>query len=284
MKNILLVVFAFFMGLQLMAQEENKLDDNKVYSFVQMKAEPKEGFQGFYLDFTNEFKIGGIDAEVSEVNLRLRFVVERDGSFTDIMVVGPDPHDIGKEAIRVLKTMPNWKPAQHNGTIVRSVFTLPMKIRVNEEEEKTENIDELEETDTIITASIVETEYFKFDCNQCSVRDTGLATADYRIENKDKTAEFQVTIMQVPEDLGSELVDMLNENVQDPNATFKDIIFLDISVKEVGFYSYGSKKPYTQIISFYKNEHFISISASSSKPELAVKFMNELKQTFKLKL
>src|SRR5690554_7226208 len=137
MKNILTIIFVLFTGLQVFAQEEAQLEDNKVYSFVQMKAEPKEGIHGFYLNFTNEFKTDGIDAEVPEVNLRLRFVVEKDGSFTDIMVVGSDPHDIGKEAIRVLKTMPNWKPAQHVGKIVRSVFTLPIRRRNNKDRKST---------------------------------------------------------------------------------------------------------------------------------------------------
>lgn len=185
------------------AQEEAQLEDNKVYSFVSQEAQPKEGIHEFYLNFTNEFKTDGIDAEVPEVNLRLRFVVEKDGSFTDIMVVGSDPHDIGKEAIRVLKTMPNWKPAQHVGKIVRSVFTLPIRLRNNKQNAE-------EETKKEITSK-VENEYFEFECLQCSVRKTGLATADYRIENKDKTAEFQVTIMQTPEDLGNELVDMLKK-------------------------------------------------------------------------
>ncbi|HZW63554.1 MAG TPA: energy transducer TonB, partial [Flavobacteriaceae bacterium] len=72
-----------------------------------------------------------IGGNVNEISIRLRFVVEKDGSFTDIQVVGADPHGAGREAIRVLRSMPKWKPAQHNGKTVRSSFTLPIKIRVN---------------------------------------------------------------------------------------------------------------------------------------------------------
>ena len=50
--------------------------------------------------------------------------------FTDIKVV-EDKHGLGNEAVRVLKSMPKWKPAQHNGRTVRSQFTLPIKVRVN---------------------------------------------------------------------------------------------------------------------------------------------------------
>ncbi len=283
MKNTILVFFFLFIGFKTIAQETIDVDDIKVHSFVQRKAEPKEGLQYFYKNYMRKFNSAKFSSSTGTLDVRLKFVVEKDGTFSGIQVLNESTEGLGEEAIRVLKTMPVWKPATHNGKIVRSAFTLPIKIRVNEEDEKTEDIDELEETDAIITASIVETEYFKFDCSQCSVRDTGLATADYRIENKDKTVEYQVTIMQMPEDLGNEMVEMLDNNVKDPLTTF-EISFLNMSMKEFGFYDVYLKNPYIQIFSFYKNGHFISISAGSYKPELAVRFMNELKETFKLKL
>jgi len=283
MKNIILVFFFLLIGFRTIAQETIDVDDIKVHSFVQRKAEPKEGLQHFYKNYMRKFNSAKFSSPTGALDVRLKFIVEKDGAFSDIQVLNESVQGLGEEAIRVLKTMPAWKPATHNGKIVRSAFTLPMKMFVNEEDEKTEDIDELEEADTIITTSIVETEYFKFDCNQCSVRDTGLATADYRIENKDKTVEYQVTIMQMPEDLGNEMVEMLDNNVKDPLTTF-EISFLNMSMKEFGFYDVYLKNPYIQIFSFYKNGHFISISAGSYKPELAVRFMNELKETFKLKL
>lgn len=283
MKNIILGSFFLLIGFKTIAQETIDVDDIKVHSFVQQKAEPKEGLQYFYKNYMRKFNSAKFSSSTGTLDVRLKFVVEKDGTFSDIQVLNESIQGLGEEAVRVLKKMPAWKPATHEGKIVRFAFTLPIKIRVNEEDEKTEDIDELEETDAIITTSIVETEYFKFDCNQCSVRDTGLATADYRIENKDKTVEYQVTIMQMPEDLGNEMVKMLDNNVKDPIRTF-EISFLNMSMKEFGFYDVYLKNPYIQIFSFYKNGHFISISAASYKPELAVRFMNELKQTFKLKL
>lgn len=106
-------------------------DENKIYSFGITKAEPNEGIQKFYNNYARKFNAPDIGGNVSEISVRLRFVVEKDGSFTDIKVVGPDPHNVGREAIRVLKSMPKWKPAKHNNQTVRSSFTLPIKIRVN---------------------------------------------------------------------------------------------------------------------------------------------------------
>ena len=58
------------------------------------------------------------------------FVVERDGSITDVNVVrGQDP-SLDKEAVRVIKTMPRWKPGQQRGKAVRVRFTLPVVFRL----------------------------------------------------------------------------------------------------------------------------------------------------------
>lgn len=58
------------------------------------------------------------------------FVVERDGSISDVQVVrGQDP-SLDKEAVRVIKTMPKWKPGQQRGKAVRVRFTLPVVFRL----------------------------------------------------------------------------------------------------------------------------------------------------------
>ena len=58
------------------------------------------------------------------------FVVERDGSISDVQVVrGQDP-SLDKEAVRVIKTMPRWTPGQQRGKPVRVRFTLPVVFRL----------------------------------------------------------------------------------------------------------------------------------------------------------
>lgn len=133
MKNILLVVFVLFTGLQVVAQETLEeviqLDDNEVYTVVEEKAEPKEGILGFFKNFSDKFQSDGLTINGSQLNFRLKFVVEKDGTFSEITFSG-DNEEAGQEAIRVLKTMPAWNPAIHNEKVVRSAFTLPVKIAV----------------------------------------------------------------------------------------------------------------------------------------------------------
>lgn len=104
--------------------------DNKPYTFVQHKAEPNEGFNKFYANFANKFSKDYLNTNSNEIMVRVKFVVEKDGSFSDIQVVD-DKFGIGDEAKRILMNMPKWKAAEHNGKKVRSMFTLPIKIRLN---------------------------------------------------------------------------------------------------------------------------------------------------------
>jgi periplasmic protein TonB len=61
----------------------------------------------------------------------LTFVVERDGSLTDIKVAKSVSPEIDAEAMRVLKMAPKWKPGQQAGQNVRVQFTLPINFQLN---------------------------------------------------------------------------------------------------------------------------------------------------------
>ncbi len=59
-----------------------------------------------------------------------QFVVERDGSISDVQVVrGQDP-SLDKEAVRVIQGMPRWKPGKQRGAPVRVRYTLPVLFRL----------------------------------------------------------------------------------------------------------------------------------------------------------
>ena len=60
----------------------------------------------------------------------VQFIVERDGSLSDVVaVMGPDP-SLNREAVRVVSAMPNWQPARQGGETVRVRFTLPVTFRL----------------------------------------------------------------------------------------------------------------------------------------------------------
>ena len=55
------------------------------------------------------------------------FVVEKDGSVTDVTVVRSVDPSLDKEAARVVRQMPKWKAGKQDGNIVRVKFHLPIK-------------------------------------------------------------------------------------------------------------------------------------------------------------
>ena len=55
------------------------------------------------------------------------FVVERDGSLTDIKILRDIGAGCGEEAVRIVKTMPKWIPAKQRGKAVKMQYNLPVK-------------------------------------------------------------------------------------------------------------------------------------------------------------
>lgn len=60
----------------------------------------------------------------------VQFIVERDGSIAQVQVVRGVDTSLDKEAMRVVKEMPKWKPGKQRGKPVRTKFTLPVQFRL----------------------------------------------------------------------------------------------------------------------------------------------------------
>lgn len=58
------------------------------------------------------------------------FVVERDGSVSDIRIVKSVDPSLDKEAQRVIASMPKWIPGRQNGQAVRVKYSLPVTFRL----------------------------------------------------------------------------------------------------------------------------------------------------------
>jgi len=63
----------------------------------------------------------------------LQFIVERDGSLTDIKIVRNPGGGTGEEAQRVLKMSPHWKPGMQNGNKVRVQYTIPVNFSLGDQ-------------------------------------------------------------------------------------------------------------------------------------------------------
>lgn len=61
----------------------------------------------------------------------VRFIVEKDGSISDVKPVLSVHPLLNKEAVRVVESMPKWTPGKQNGKPVRVRFNLPVMFKLN---------------------------------------------------------------------------------------------------------------------------------------------------------
>ena len=66
----------------------------------------------------------------------VRFIIEKDGSISNPKIAKGVDEYLDKEAIRVIMSMPKWKPGKQGGVPVRTQFTLPVKFRLVVDEAK----------------------------------------------------------------------------------------------------------------------------------------------------
>lgn len=60
----------------------------------------------------------------------VEFIVEKDGTLTNVRVARSVEPSLDKEAVRVVKSMPKWKPGKQNGAVVRVRYTAPIVFRL----------------------------------------------------------------------------------------------------------------------------------------------------------
>jgi len=108
---------------------EQSQDDDVIFMVVEKMPEFPGGQQAIMKFLVENIRI---PVEYNEVNWRgrviLQFVVNTDGSITDIQVIRGVSPLWDKEAIRVIELMPNWIPGEHNGKKVRVKQILPINI------------------------------------------------------------------------------------------------------------------------------------------------------------
>ena len=116
---------------QVAIDEAPKEEETKVFDVVeQMPSFP--GGDAELMKFLSTHIKYPVVAEENGIQGRViaTFVVERDGSITDVKVIKSVDPSLDKEAIRVLKSMPKWIPGKQNGSTVRVKYTVPVTFKL----------------------------------------------------------------------------------------------------------------------------------------------------------
>ncbi|RRJ93798.1 M56 family metallopeptidase [Flavobacterium macacae] len=105
-----------------------KLKESDIYTSIEVIPEFPGGMSAFGQYVLKEFKI---PSELTQSgNVLASFVVETDGSLTNINIIRDLGHGTKEETLRILKNSPKWLPGQENGKLVRAAYNLPIRLKV----------------------------------------------------------------------------------------------------------------------------------------------------------
>ena len=109
-----------------------KVDGNHIFQVVEEMPEFPGGMGecmkwiGQNIKYPKEAHDKGVQGRVL-----ITFIVEKDGSITEPKVARGVSPALDAEALRVVSTMPKWKPAKQRGQVVRVKYTIPVMFRLN---------------------------------------------------------------------------------------------------------------------------------------------------------
>ena len=105
--------------------------NQKVFDTVEQMPEYPGGMQAM-IEFLQTNMKYPEDAEKQKVEGRVmvQFVVETDGSISDVHVAKQVFPSLDAEAIRVVQAMPRWTPGKDKGKVVRVKYNLPIVFRM----------------------------------------------------------------------------------------------------------------------------------------------------------
>lgn len=111
--------------------QEEVAEDTQIFEFLEEMPEFPGGQAAMMKWLSENVKYPAIATENNiQGRVMVSFVVERDGSISNVKVVrGVDP-SLDKEAVRLINDMPKWKPGMQTGKPVRARFNIPVTFKL----------------------------------------------------------------------------------------------------------------------------------------------------------
>ena len=113
------------------APEPPKHEENKILTVVEQMPMYPGGDAALMQYLSSNIHYPAVAAENGvQGRVVVGFVVERDGSITDVNVMRSVDPSLDREAVRVVKNMPRWTPGKQNGSAVRVKYQVPVTFRL----------------------------------------------------------------------------------------------------------------------------------------------------------
>lgn len=116
------------------AETTKSEEPEKVYNVAMVEVKPSfpGGDGAMYSWLAQHINYPAAAAEEGvQGRVTVQFVVEKDGSITNVKVIRGRNPELDKEAVRVVKAMPKWTPAQNNGKVVSCNYSMPVTFKLN---------------------------------------------------------------------------------------------------------------------------------------------------------
>jgi outer membrane biosynthesis protein TonB len=120
MRNLTILIFLVLSGLSLQAHNKS-IEQDPIFNKVDTYPSYTGGFTAFIAYLKKNLHAGTDKGRVIAT-----FVVEKDGSISNIEIIRAFSEKAGVEATRVIKQMPKWEPGMDKGKIVRVQYTIPI--------------------------------------------------------------------------------------------------------------------------------------------------------------
>jgi len=115
-------------------QEVEKEDPNEIFLVVEETAAPVGGMNAFY-EYVGKQMQGKYPAQARRMGIEGRvfveFVVEKDGTLTDVKAIKGIGAGCDELAVKVVQNAPKWKPGKQRGKPVRQKMVLPIVFKLN---------------------------------------------------------------------------------------------------------------------------------------------------------
>jgi TonB family protein len=112
--------------------EEDTLNEETFFSIAEELPQFRNGEKDVlkYILENTEYPITAIEDSI-EGRVFVNFTINEDGSVSNVQLARGIRYDLDEESIRVIESMPNWKPGKQNGKFVKVRFTVPFNFRLN---------------------------------------------------------------------------------------------------------------------------------------------------------
>ncbi|MBI3136518.1 MAG: energy transducer TonB [Bacteroidetes bacterium] len=104
---------------------------DRIFDFAEVEPQFKGGEKGMIKFIQKEVNYPEEAREKGEQGtVYIQFVVEKDGSLSNIVVLKGASQLLDEEAVRVVSKMPKWKPGKQKGKVVRVRYQIPIRFSI----------------------------------------------------------------------------------------------------------------------------------------------------------